>query len=215
MIRGSFEKMEQFKHLGNSIQEEIKNSLRSGNACYHSVQNLLSSSLLFKNIKFKIYNTIILSVVWYGCETWSLTMSGGHILEIFENRALRRIFGPMRDEVTVEWRKLHNEEQSDLYCSPNIIQVIKMRRMKWAGHVARRMEKRGAYRVLVGKSAGKSHLEDPGLDGRIILRWIFSKWGCGDMDWIDLAQDRDKWWALANVVRNFWVLQNMGNFLTS
>jgi hypothetical protein len=101
------------------------------------------------------------------------------MLRMFENRALRRIFGPMRDAVTVEWRKLHNEDLHNLYSSPNIIQVIKLRRMKWAGHVACKVDSKGAYRVLVGKSAGKSHLEDPGLDGRIILRWIFRKWDVG------------------------------------
>ena len=98
---------------------------------------------------------------------------------MFENRTLRRIFGPMRDEVTVEWRKLHNEELSDLYFSLNIIQVIKSRRMKWVGHVACRVDRRGAYSVLVGKPVGKSHLEDPGLDGRITLRWILRKWNVG------------------------------------
>ena len=115
----------------NSIHEEIKNRLKLGNACYHSVQNLLSSSLLSKNLKIKIYRTIILPVLLYGCETWSLR------LRVFENRVLRRIFGSRRDEVTGEWRKLHNEELNDLYSSPNIVRVIKWRRMRWAGHVAR------------------------------------------------------------------------------
>jgi len=96
----TFERVEEFKYLGktltnqNSILEEIKSRLRSGNACYHSVQNLLSSRLLFKNLKIKIYRTIILPVLLYGCETWSLT------LRVFENMVLRRIFGPRRDEVT-------------------------------------------------------------------------------------------------------------------
>ena len=97
----------------NSIQEEIKNGLKLGNACYYSVQNLLSSRLLSKNLKIKIYRTIILPVVLYGCETWSLT------LRLFEIRVLRRVFGPKRDEVTGEWRKLHNEELNDLYSLPN------------------------------------------------------------------------------------------------
>ena len=92
-----------------------------------------------------------------------------------ENRALRRIFGPKRDEVTGEWRKLHHEELNDLYCSPNIVRVIKSRRVRWAGHVARMGEKGGIDRVLVGKPEGKNHLGDPCVDGRIILRWMFRK----------------------------------------
>ena len=101
--------------------------LQSGNACYHSVQNVLSSSLLFKNIKMKIYRTVILPVVLYGCETWSLTLREERRLRVFENRVLRRVFGAKRDEVTGEWRKLHNEELSDLYSLPNIVRVVKSR----------------------------------------------------------------------------------------
>jgi len=108
--------VEKFKCLAkaltnqNSIQEEIKIRLKPGNACCHSVQNLLSSSLLSKNLKIKIYRTVILPVVLYGCETWSLTLREERSLRVFENRVLRRIFGPKRDEATWEWRKLHNEE---------------------------------------------------------------------------------------------------------
>jgi hypothetical protein len=133
--------VEQLKYLGttvtnqNSIQEEIKSRLKSGNACYHSVQDLLSSSLLPKNIKIKIYRTIVLPVDLYGCETWSLTLREEHRLRVFQNRVLR-IFGPNKDEVTGECRRLHNEELNDLYASSNIIRVIKSRRMRWAGHVA-------------------------------------------------------------------------------
>jgi hypothetical protein len=114
------------------IQEDIKRRLSSGNACYHSVQNLLSSDLLSKNVKVGIYKTIILPVVLYGCETWSLTVIEEHKLRVFENRVLRRIFGPKRDGVTGGWRKLHNEELHNLYFSPSIIRIIKSRRMRWA-----------------------------------------------------------------------------------
>ena len=116
-------------------------NLKSGNACYHSLQNLLSFSLLAENIKIKIFRTIILPVL-YGCETWSLTLSEEHRLRVFENMVLRRIFGPKKDEVTREWRKLPNEELTDLYCSPNIVREVKWRRIIWAGHVARMGEER-------------------------------------------------------------------------
>jgi len=148
-FNSTFKRVEEFKYLGttltnqNSTPEEIKSRLRSGNACYHSVQNLLSSSLLSKNLKIKIYRTIILPVVLYGCETWSLVLREERKLRVFENMVRRRIFGPRRDEVTGEWRRLHNEELNDLYSSPNKVRVIKLRRMRWAGHVARMGEERG------------------------------------------------------------------------
>jgi hypothetical protein len=135
---------------------------------YHSVQNLLSSRLISKNLKIKIYRTIIFPVVLYGCETWSLTLREERRLRVSENRVLRGIFGAKRDEVTGEWRKLHNDELNDLYSLPNIVRVVKSRRMRWAGHVARMGEEREVHRVLVGKPEGKRHWGDPDVDGRII-----------------------------------------------
>jgi len=174
----TFEMVEEFTNLGttltnqNSIAEEIKSRFRSGNACYHSVQNLLSSSLLSKNLKIKIYRTIILPVVLYGCETWSMTLWEERKLRVFENMVLRRIFGPRRNEVTGEWRRLHNEKLNDLYSSPNIVRVIKSRRMRWAGYVARMGEERGVYMVLVGKPEGKRPLGIPRRRWVDKLGWI-------------------------------------------
>jgi hypothetical protein len=132
---------------------------------------LLWSAVIFyfmykkQNLKIKIYRAITLPVVLYGCETWSLTMREERRLRVFENRVLRGIFGPKRDEVAGEWRKLHNEELHDLYSSPNIVRVIKSRRMRWMGHVVLMGEERGMYRVLVGKPEGKRPL------GRHRIRW--------------------------------------------
>jgi hypothetical protein len=117
--------------------------------------------LLSKNTKIKIYRTIILPVDLYGCETWSLTLRKEHRLRVFENRVLTRIFGPQRDEVTGERRRLHNEQLNDLYSSPNIIWVIKSRRVRWAGYVARMGEGRGAYRTLMGRPEGRRPLGRP------------------------------------------------------
>jgi hypothetical protein len=128
------------------------------------VQNLLSFSLLSKNVKIKIYRTIILPVL-YGCESWSLTLREESRPRVFENKVLRRLFGPKRDEVTGEWRRLHNEELYALYSSPNMIRVTKSRRIRWAGHVACMGEKRGAYRALMGKPEGRRPLR------RLRRRW--------------------------------------------
>jgi hypothetical protein len=128
--------MKEFKYLGtnlrnqNSIKEEIKSRMKSRNACYHSVQNLLSSSLLSKNLKIKIYRTIIFPFVLYGCKTRSLTLREECRLSVFQKRVLRRIFGPKRDGVKGKWRKLHIEMLNDLYSSPNIVQVIKSRKIR-------------------------------------------------------------------------------------
>jgi hypothetical protein len=109
----------------------------------------------------RIYKTIILPVVLYGCETWSLILREEHRLKVFENRLLRRIFRPKRDEVTGGWRKLHNEEICDLYPTSSIIRIIKSKRMRWAGHVARMREKKNAYRLFVGKPEGNRPLRRP------------------------------------------------------
>jgi hypothetical protein len=157
-----FENVSQFKYLGttvtnqNLILEETRRRLNLGNACYHSVQSLLSSRLLSKNLKIRIYKTIILPVILYGCETWSLTLREEHRLRVFENKVLRRTFGPKRDEMMGGWRKLHNEELQYLYSWPSTIRIIKSRRTRWAGNVARMGGKRNVYRLLVGA-----------------LRWIF------------------------------------------
>jgi hypothetical protein len=116
--------------------------------------------LLSKNTKIKTYRSIILPVVLDGCETWSLTLREEHRLRVFENRVLRRIFGPKRDEVTGEWRRLYNEELNDLYSSPNI-RVIKSRRMRWEGHVACMGQGRGSYRILLGRPEGRRPLGRP------------------------------------------------------
>ena len=115
---------------------------------------------------------------------------------------LRRIFGPKRDEVTGEWRKLHNEELKGLYSSPNIVRVIKSRRMRWAGHVARMGEGREVYRVLVGKPEGKRPLGRPRRRWNDNIRMDLQEVGVGYEDWIGLAQDRDRWRALVSGVRN-------------
>jgi hypothetical protein len=154
-----------------------------------------------KKLKIKIHKSVILQVILYGWEAWSLTLKEEHRLRVFENRVLRRIFGPKRDE-DGSWRKLHNDELRNLYSSPNIVRVIESRRTRWAGHVARMGEGRGVYRVLVRRLGGKGPL------GRSRRRWEnnikmdLREIGINTANWIQLAQDRVQWRACVNTVMN-------------
>jgi hypothetical protein len=172
------------KYLGmtltnqNDIRDEIKSRLNSGNACYYSVQNHLSLRLIWKNLNIKIYKTVILPVVLYGCETWSLTLREEHRLHrlrVFENRVLRRIFGSEREE-DGSWRKLHNDELHSLYSSLNIIRVIKSRIMRWAGHAARMGWREVFTGFWLGGPKARDHWEDLGVGGRITLRWTLGRY---------------------------------------
>jgi hypothetical protein len=133
-----------------------------------------------------MYRTVILPVVLYVCETWLLALSEECWLRVIENCMLRRIFGPKREELTQQCRGLHSEEPYALYSLSNIIWVISSGRLRWTGHV----------------------------DGRVIFKWLFKKWD-GGMDWIFLAEDRNRWQAPVNMVMNLWISQNAGIFLTS
>jgi hypothetical protein len=129
-------------------------------------------------------------------------MKKGRRLKVFEIRVLRGIFGRKAELVTGEWRKLHNEEFNDLYSSPNIVRVIKWRRMRWVGHVARMGEGRGVYRVLVGKPEGRRPLERPGRKWKDNIRIDLREVGRGCVNWMELALDRDRWRALVSAVMN-------------
>jgi hypothetical protein len=162
----------------------------------------LSSRLISKNVKIKIYETVILPVVLYGCETWSLTLREEHRLRVFENRVLRRIYGPKRKE-DGSWRKLHNDELHSLYSSPNIFRVIKSRRMRWAGHAERMGEGRGVYRDSVGKPEGKRPLGRRRRRREDNIKLNLREIRIDGANWIRLAQDRVQWRVFVNTVMNF------------
>jgi hypothetical protein len=139
--------------------------------------------------------------VLYGCETWSLTLREEHRLRVFENRVLRRIFGPKREEGG-SWRKLHNDELHSLYSSLNIIRVIKSRRMRWAVHVSHMGEGRGVYRVLVGKPKDKRPLGRPRRRWEDNIKLDLREIGFDGANWIELAQNKVRWRAFVNTMMN-------------
>jgi len=141
---------------------------------------------------------------------WSLTLREERRLRVFENRVLRRVFGPKRDEVTGEWRKLHNEELSDLYSFPNIVRAVKSRIMRWAGHVARMGQGRGVHRVLVGKPEGKRPLGRPRRRRKDNIKMELQEVAGDCGDWMELAQDRDRWRTLVSTVMNIRVPKMRG-----
>ncbi|KAJ4433414.1 hypothetical protein ANN_15673 [Periplaneta americana] len=197
-------------HLALNMPMELDDKVRGreldrGNEVFQPVEKLLSSSLLSKNLKVRIYKTVIFPVVLYGCETWTLTLREEHRLRVFENKVLRKIFGAKRDEVTGEWRKLHNAELHTLYSSPDIIRNIKSRRLRWVGHVARMGESRNACRVLVGRPEEKRPLGRPRRRWEDNIKMDLREVGYEDRNWINLAQDRDRWRAYVRAAMNLWV----------
>ena len=150
----------------------------------------------------KIHRNLIFPAVLYGSKTWSLTLMEESRPRANENRLLRRLFEPKRDEVTGEWRELHNEELNDLYCSPNIVRVIRSGRVCWVGLVARIGERRVVLRVLVGKPERKRPLRTPGRIWEDNIKMDLQDVKRGVKNWIDLVQDRGRWQACVNVVMN-------------
>jgi hypothetical protein len=171
-----------------------------------SLNNNNFNRITFSNIgiylNIKIYKTVILPAVLYECETSSLTLREEHRLRVFENRVLRKIFGPRRKE-DGSWGKLHNDELHNLYSSLNIVRVIKSRRMRWARHVAHMGEGRGVYGVLVGRPEGKRPLKRPRRRWEDNLKMDFREIGIDGANWIRLSQDRVQCWAFVNTVMNF------------
>jgi hypothetical protein len=167
---------------------------------------ILYNILTRRHNLFKLVSSGGHNYEFYTSETWSLALREEHRLRVFENRVLRRIFGPKRDDVTGEWRKLHSEELHILYSSTDIIRQVKSRRMRWVGHVARMGEERKVYKVLVGEPEGKRPLGRPRRRWEDGIRMDLREIGLGGVDWIRLSQDRDRWRAVVSAVMNLRVL---------
>ncbi|KAJ4432413.1 hypothetical protein ANN_21032 [Periplaneta americana] len=179
--------------MGSINQEEQIGRFRKGGA-------KLEWSAVEKSER--IYKTVILPVALYGYQTWTLTLRREQTLRVFENKFLRKIFGAKRYEVKGEWRKLHTAELHALYSSPDMIRNIKSRRLRWAGHVAHMGESKNAYRMLVGRQKGNRPLWRPRRIWEDNIKMDLREVGYDDREWINLAQDRDRWRAYVRVEMN-------------
>ena len=189
-----FEHVEKFKYLGsvitrkNEIQEEIKARLKAGNACYFSVSTLLRSRILSRNIKLRIYKTIILPTVLYGCETWPLTLKDEQRLKVFENKVLRKIFGPKKDESTGEFRRLHNAELRSMH-PVNIIEVISSRRLKWACKVVGLSNERIPKKLINAEPTGKRPRGRPKRRWEDSIKSDLMNLGLEGSPWTEICSD--------------------------
>ena len=141
-------------------------------------------------------------VILYGYESWNTTLADEHKLRVFENKGLRKIYGPKRDEMTGEWRRLHNEELHGLYDSPDVVRIMKSRRLRWAGYVARMGEKRRLYSIVVGKPEGKRPLGRPRRRWEDNIRRDLREVGIRDENWLDVAQERILWRTFVTAAMN-------------
>ncbi|KAJ4441191.1 hypothetical protein ANN_11042 [Periplaneta americana] len=183
-----------------ACSEDIRNTTGVWDRVRRSMRHRCESAV--KNLKLRIYKTVISPVVLYGCETWTLILRDEQRLRVSENKVLKKIFGAKRDEVTGEWRKLYKAELHALYSSPDVIRIIKSRRLRWAGHVARKGESRYAYKVLAGRSEGKRSSGRPRRRWEDNIKMDLRKMGYDDRVWINLAQDRDRWRAYVRAAMN-------------
>ncbi|PNF29483.1 hypothetical protein B7P43_G04554, partial [Cryptotermes secundus] len=188
------------KHLSN--KKPANNRLSYGAAFSFAVEYAIRK---VERWKFRICKIILLPVVVYGCEAWSLALREEHRLRMFENRVLSRIFRSKRGHVTGGWSKLHYEELHNLYSSPSVIRMIKSGRMRWAGQVARMGEKKNTCRILVGNSEGRRPLRKPRRGWVNNIKLDLREIERDGIDWIDLAQDRDQSRDIVNTVMNLWV----------
>ena len=204
-----FAQVNEFKYLGtivtdkNETKTEIQKRLHSGNACFYATNKLLKSRLLSRKTKIRIYKTIILPVVLYGCETWPLTRAQENRFRVFENKVLRKIFGTKKDEVGWEYRKLHNHELEELYKSPSIVRIIKSRRLRWAGHVARMSEERTARTIFAQKPRSKRPLGRPTRRWKDNVLQDLEEIGRNQVPWTEFAQNRVEWRSCVEAAMNF------------
>ena len=200
------EVVEGFKYLGMKITKdgnmkaEINERIGAANRCFYSLVTLLKRRSISEKTKLRVYNTIIRPILAYGCETWSLTKEQEKRLEVFENKVLRSIVGPVYDQERQEWRRRHNWELRERTKQPHISQFVKGRRIQWAGHVARMEEERMPRRVFLGHVEGRRHPGRPRKDWRRCLEEDIQQEGLNPRDWMTVAQDRRDWNNLSRAV---------------